>query len=208
MRAAAAASRPAGSMRGANEVAACARASRLAVRTLRQMRRILVLAVVVAAVVPVPAAAQAPAAATGLSVAQALALRSVTNPRLGDDFVAFTLVVPRPIADGPGASYQHVGVIDGLGKLPENTTPAARWLVSGKQAAPGMQVRCKHREVSFLRAVDGGTQLFVQSIDGSMHGGEPRQWAKTPAIVGYRWRPGGGAVSFTALDAMPEPRAA
>lgn len=31
-------------------------------------------------------------ASAGLSVEQALSLRSVSNPRLGDDFVAFTLV--------------------------------------------------------------------------------------------------------------------
>ncbi len=147
--------------------------------------------------------AQEPAPRPGLSVPQALALRSVSNPRLGDDFVAFTLVVPRPIADGPGGAYLHLGVIDGLGNLQANVLPAPRWLVGGKQSATAMQVRPGHREVSFLRAVDGSTQLFVQSIDG----GEPRQWAKTAAITGYRWRPDGGAVSFTALDAAPEGRA-
>ena len=33
--------------------------------------------------------------------------------QLGDDFVAFHRVVPRPLEDGPGGSYLHVGVIDG-----------------------------------------------------------------------------------------------
>jgi dipeptidyl aminopeptidase/acylaminoacyl peptidase len=156
-----------------------------------------------------PAARAAPAgAAGGLSVPQALALRTVTNPRLGDDFVAFTLLVPRPLGDGPGAAYQHVGVIDGLAALAPDTRPAVKWLVGGpehgKQTAPAMQVRSKHREVSFLRVADGRPQLFVQSIDG----GAARRWADTPALAGYRWRPDGAAVSFTALDPLPEARSA
>ncbi len=151
-----------------------------------------------------PAQDDRPTTAQGLAVAHALSLRSVTNPRLGDDFVAFTLVVPRPIADGPGSTYLHLGVIDGLAALQPGTMPTPRWLVDGRQSAPGMQVRSSHREVSFLRAVDGAMQLFVQSIDG----GEPRRWASTPSIAGYRWRPDGGAVSFTTLDETPPARAA
>ena len=49
-----------------------------------------------------PAGAPDAGVTAGLSVEQALRLRTVSNPQLGDDFVAFTLVVPRPIADGPG----------------------------------------------------------------------------------------------------------
>ena len=153
-----------------------------------------------------PAVAQeAPAAtANGLSVTQALSLASVSNPRLGADFVAFTRLVPRPIEHGPGGAYQHVGVIDGLGRLQAGVMPAVTWLVNGKQSAPAMQVRPGHREVSFLRLADGRPQLFVQGIDG----GDARRFADTPAIAGYRWRPDGGAVSFTALDPLPEGRAA
>lgn len=167
------------------------------------MHRSLVLAISFALALTAGVPAQQAAPRPGLTVEQALALRSVTNPCLGDDFVAFTLVVPRPIADGPGGAYQHLGVIDGLGKLQPNGLPAPRWLVDGKQTAPGMQVRPGQREVSYLRAVDGSMQLFVQSIDG----GEARQWAKTAAIAGYSWRPDGEAVSFTALDPAPEARA-
>lgn len=140
----------------------------------------------------------------GLSVEQALALRSVSNPRLGDDFVAFSLVVPRPVADGPGGAYLHLGVIDGLARLQAGSRPEPRWLVAGKDSAPSMQVRPGRREVSWLRAVDGRTQLVVQSIDG----GEPQRFAPTPAIVAYRWRPDGNAVAFTTLDELPAERAA
>jgi dipeptidyl aminopeptidase/acylaminoacyl peptidase len=183
------------------------------------MRATLLVSVLIAGLLA-PAAAQqaaatapalAPAAAnasTGLTVEQALALRSVTNPRLGDDFVAFTLLVPRPIADGPGTAYQHVGVIDGLGALQPGVQPTVKWLVGGpqggKQSAPQMQVRPRHRELSFLRVVDGRPQLYVQSIDG----GDARRWADTAPVAGYRWRPDGGAVSFTTLDAPPDARAA
>lgn len=150
------------------------------------------------------AAGPAASAAGGLSVEQALSLRSVANPQLGEDFVAFTLIVPRPLADGPGGSYLHVGVIDGLGKLDPNARPEPKWLVSGKDSAPLMTVRPKAREVSFLRSVEGSTQLFVQSIDG---GGATR-WSTTPSITAYRWRPDGKAIAFTSLDVMPEQRAA
>lgn len=140
----------------------------------------------------------------GLSVEQALALRSVTNPRLGDDFVAFSLSVPRPLADGPGPSYLHLGVIGELGKLNGRELPAVRWLVAGKDTAPSMQVRPGHRAVSFLRAIDGATQLFVQPIDG----GDAAPFARTPGIVGYRWRPDGQAIAFVALDPVPAARVA
>jgi len=156
---------------------------------------------VLAALLP---AQQEAGSASGLSVSQALAVRTVTNPRLGDDFVAFTLVVPRPLADGPGGAYQHLGVIDELSKQNGREVPAVRWLVNGKDSAPSMQVRPQHREVSFLRAVDGGMQLFVQSIDG----GAARRWGMATSISSYRWRPDGQAISFTTLDPLPEARAA
>lgn len=142
----------------------------------------------------------------GLTVAQALSLRTVTNPQLGADFVAFSLIVPRPIADGPGGAYLHLGVIDGLAKLTAEGVakekPKVTWLVSGKDTAPGMAVRPGTREVSFVRAQDGVPQVFVMPIDG----GEARVFAKTPAITAYRWRPDGKAIAFTSLDAVPENR--
>lgn len=148
-------------------------------------------------------AQQAPVA-NGLTVPQALALRTVANPRLGDDFVAFTLSVPRPLADGPGPAYQHVGVIDGLSKLVAGTLPTPRWLVSGKDSAAAMQVRPAARAVSFLRAIDGAMQLVVLPLDA----GEAAVFATTPSIAAYRWRPDGRAIAFTSLDPLPPARAA
>ena len=154
-----------------------------------------------------PAQDAGPGAAP-LTVEQALALRSVTNPQLGNDFVAFNLVVPRPIADGPGSAYLHLGVIGGLSKLSAEGVaaqkPEVRWLVAGKETAPSMAVRPGTREASFVRAVDGAAQILVMSIDG----GDPRVFAKMPAVTAYRWRPDGKAISFTSLDAIPEQRAA
>src|SRR5688572_22407527 len=97
------------------------------------MHRSLVVAISLAVAIAAGIPAQQAAPRAALTVEQALALRSVTNPCLGDDFVAFTLLVPRPIADGPGSAYQHLGVIDGLGKLQANARPEPRWLVNGKQ---------------------------------------------------------------------------
>ncbi|MCU0866552.1 MAG: prolyl oligopeptidase family serine peptidase [Planctomycetes bacterium] len=151
-----------------------------------------------------PAGAPEAGGPTGLSVEQALGLRTVTNPQLGDDFVAFTLVVPRPIADGPGGSYLHLGVIDGLSKLVPGTLPPVQWLVSGKDSAVSMQVRPRHREVSFLRARDGAMQLMVLPIGG----GDAVPFATTASIASYRWRPDGAAIAFTALEPMPAMRQA
>lgn len=160
------------------------------------------LLLVVAAVVPAQATPRAATAQNGLTVEQALQLRYVTNPQLGDDFVAFTLVVPRPLADGPGGARQHVGVIDGLTKLAKDARPEPKWLVAGKDTAPAMAVRPGAREVSFVRVVDGVPQVFVLPIEG----GEAKPFAKTPAVGAYRWRPDGKAIAFTSLDAMPAER--
>ena len=145
-----------------------------------------------------------PVLAQGLTVEQALAARSVTNPQLGDDFVAFSVVVPRPIADGPGGAYLHAGVIDGLSKLGAEAMPELRWLVSGNQSAASLAVRPGHREVSFRSRVNGRMQVVVQSIEG----GRPAPFCATPSVASYRWRPDGDGFAFTALDAKSEQRAA
>lgn len=159
-----------------------------------------VLGVAVGAQAPAPGALAAPP--QGLALTAALQLRQVTNPQLGQDFAAFTLVVPRAIDDGPGGAWLHLGVIDGLGRLEAGKLPTPRWLISGKDSAPAMAIRPGTREVTYLRSQQGRSQLLLQSIDG----GEPRPWAATPSIAAYRWRPDGKAVAFTALDPMPAAR--
>ena len=52
------------------------------------------------------------AAQKPLSVPEALALRTIANPNMGLGFVAFNMVVPRPIEDGPGGSYLNIGYIE------------------------------------------------------------------------------------------------
>jgi dipeptidyl aminopeptidase/acylaminoacyl peptidase len=140
----------------------------------------------------------------GLSVAHALRLRSCSTPLLGDDFVAFSQVVPRPLADGPGGPYLHVGVFTGLAELAAGVRREPQWLVTGTDSAPALAVRPGSREVSFLRAHDGVPQVFVQPVDG----GPARRLAPTPPVSAYRWRPNGKALAFTALDPLPPERAA
>lgn len=139
-----------------------------------------------------------------LTVEQEMRLHSVANAQLGDDFVAFNVVVPRPLADGPGGAYLHLGIIDRLASRNPGELPAPRWLVDGKQRAGAMTVRPGHKEVAYLRAIDGAPQVVVQSIDG----GDTKPFASTPAVADYRWRPDGKAIAFTVLDAPPADRAA
>ena len=139
-----------------------------------------------------------------LSVTEALNLRTILNPQLGDGFVAFNMVVPRPIKDGSGGSYLHLGVMDSLEDLVAGNVPKVRWLVRGKNSAASMVVRPGARAVSFTRRVDGKSQLLVQPIAG----GDAKVFAATPSLASYRWRPDGKAIAFTVLDARPKARAA
>ena len=138
-----------------------------------------------------------------LSVREALHLKTVTNPQAGDGFVAFNLVVPRPISDGPGGSRLHLGVLDLRDSATGAGLPKPRWLVGGKQSASGMAVRPGTRSVSYKRRVGGASQVVVHPIDG----GDAKAFAETPSVVSYRWRPDGGAIAFTSLDARPPKRA-
>ena len=121
--------------------------------------------------------------AQGLTVEQVEALRSVSNPQVGDGFIAFDLRVPRPLADGPGGSYSHVGVAT------SDVSAKPRWLVAGKGGVSGMQVRPQNRAVSYVKSVDGVRQLHVHAIDGDA----ATVWAQTPAVGSYRWRSDGNA---------------
>lgn len=128
--------------------------------------------------------------AQGLTVEQVEALRSVSNPQVGDGFIAFDLRVPRPLADGPGGSYSHVGVAT------SDVSAKPRWLVAGKGGVSGMQVRPQNRAVSYVKSVDGVRQLHVHAIDGDA----ATVWAQTPAVGSYRWRSDGNAIAFTSID--------
>lgn len=139
-----------------------------------------------------------------LSVAETVMLRTVANPIMGDGFVAFNMIVPQPIEDGPGGSYLHLGVIEQPEQAREGTAVVTRWLVAGTQSAGSIAIPKGQRAVSYLKRIDGRSQVVVHGIDG----GEASVYAKTPAVASYRWRPDGGAIAFTSLDAKPAARAA
>src|SRR5690606_34274553 len=113
-----------------------------------------------------------------LTVSEALDLRMVANPQLGEGFVAFNVIVPRPIADGPGGSYLHLGVIEKPEYAQEGKFAAVRWLVSGKNSAGNLAIVPGQRAVSYTRRIDGVHQIVVQAIDG----GEAKVYAETPSV--------------------------
>lgn len=145
---------------------------------------------ILAAALPAGLLAQAP-----LSVAEALSLKQVANPQLGDGFVAFNVVVPRPIADGPGGSYLNVGVCED-GEM--------RMVVDGKRSASGLAVRPGQRQLSFKGRADGRMQVLTMDVDSK----EVGVFGPTPSVASYRWRPDGQAIAFTSLDPLPPGRAA
>ncbi|MGE3173446.1 MAG: prolyl oligopeptidase family serine peptidase [Planctomycetota bacterium] len=162
-------------------------------------RRLLVRSLSLSVLVAAPfARAQQP-----LTVEQVMDLRTVTNPVLGDGFVAWNVVVPRPLADGPGGSYLHAFACDDAAAMLRGEG-TARALVGGKDSTPGLAARPGHRAVTFLQRIDGAMQLVQMPLGG----GEAEPVAKTASILDYRWRPDGAAFAFTTLDPMPADRAA
>ncbi len=137
-----------------------------------------------------------------LSVPEALALRTVANPLLGGGFVAFNLIVPRPIEDGPGGSYLHLGIIDNPFEARTGKKVATRWLVSGKESARSIAIRPRYRAISYLKRVSGKNQVVVQPIKQ----GEAKLFAATPSVISYRWSPDAKSLAFTSLDPMPPQR--
>ena len=123
---------------------------------------------ILAAALPACLLAQEP-----LSVAEALSLKQVANPQLGDGFVAFNVVVPRPIADGPGGSYLNVGVCE---------DGEVRMLVDGKRSASGLAVRPGQRQFSFKGRADGRMQVLTMDIDS----GQVSAFGPTPSVASYR----------------------
>lgn len=137
-----------------------------------------------------------------LSVSEALSLRTVVNPQLGDGFVAFNMVVPRPIEDGPGGSYLHLGVIEKPFEARTGKAVVTYWLVNGKESARNMKIRPRYRQVSYLKRVKGKNQVFTQGI----HQPEPKRFAVTPSVIDFKWSPDSKSVAFTTLDPMPPQR--
>lgn len=147
--------------------------------------------------------AQGSVAETGMTPEQAMQLAQVRSVELGDDFLLYTLSVPRPLADGPGGAYTHLGVFGDLtAALAGRAAP--RLLVSGKDSVSAPAARPGTRTISVLRSEGGRRQLFALPVDG----GEARRIADTPSITAYWWRPDGRAFAFTSPDPKPASRQA
>lgn len=143
------------------------------------------------------------AAQEPISVSESLALRTVTNPHMGLGFVAFNMVVPRPIEDGPGGSYLNVGYIDKPRAALTGKAVETKWLVSGKNSGSSLAVPPRQRAVSYIKRINGKSQVVIHPLDG----GDVTAYADTPSVISYRWRPDGQALAFTALDPAPPQRA-
>lgn len=137
----------------------------------------------------------------GLSVEQAMSLEQVANPVFGEGFLAWQVVIPRPIDEGSGPARAQIWILED--RKDGEDEPRARMLVDEKAEAHDLAVRPGSRSISYLQTADGSQQLFERSIDG----GEERRVASTQAIASYAWRPDGKAFAFTALDPMPQGRA-
>lgn len=146
---------------------------------------------VAALVIALAAQAQEP-----LSVAEALSLKQVVNPQMGDGFVAFQVLSAAPIDAGPAGSALRVGVREG---------GAVRMLSRG--LSRGLAVRPGTRQLSFadrdMELTKGRNQIVLLDLDSD----QVELFASTPVVASYRWRPDGKAVAFTALDPVALGRA-
>jgi len=128
-------------------------------------------------------------------------MQSVTGafPSPDGSLVAFTRSEPRPPEDGPGAGYSGLYLLDQAG--------AERPLAAGRRSIGGVAWDPRGTRLTFLESREGdpGRQLYALTPAG----GEPQRIFLAPrGISQYRWRPGGGAVAFTASLPAPPERAA
>ncbi len=120
-------------------------------------------------------------------------------PSPDGSLIAFSRSEPRPPEDGPGAGYSGLYILDEVGD--------ERPLAVGRRSIGGVAWDPDGTRVTFLEAREGdpGRQLYALPPVG----GEPQRLFLAPRGIGqYRWRPGGGAVAFTASFPPPEARAA
>ncbi len=146
-----------------------------------------------------PALSQAPARAatsTGLTALQVVKLRQVSGvfPSPDGKSLAFTRVEPRLADAGPGGAYTYLYVtsVDGDGE---------RLLVGNRKSVSSVAWQPDGEAISYLQ--DG----VVMNL--SMRGGEPSP-VFTSALrpLSFLWSPDGNAIAFSALDPLPEARAA
>jgi dipeptidyl aminopeptidase/acylaminoacyl peptidase len=128
-------------------------------------------------------------------------MKSVTGafPSPDGSLMAFTRSDPRPPEHGPGAGYSDLYLLDEAG--------AERPLAAGRRSIGGVAWDPRGTRITFLESREGdpGRQLYALSPAG----GEPQRVFLAPrGISQYRWRPGGGAVAFTAALPAPSDRAA
>lgn len=129
-------------------------------------------------------------------------LRQVVETRISPDakYVAYTVTVPRPFTDAPGADYRALHVLD-------LRSGNSRAYITGKKAMYSLDWTPDGRAITFIANFpDGpGTQVYALPIDG----GEARPLtASSTGIAGYTLRPDGSAIAYLATEAPDPSRAA
>ena len=158
----------------------------------RELRRLALCAVIVAAAACWAAAQEQPTMTPEIVES----LRSVTQAVISPDgaMVAYVLGVPREPTEEPGLAHAEIWVVSFEGG-------AARPYVTGAGRATSVAWSPDGGELAFLSDRGGGTQVHAIPIGG----GEARPLTSSPTSVhSFRWSPDGGSIAYVATDPLGE----
>jgi dipeptidyl aminopeptidase/acylaminoacyl peptidase len=121
-------------------------------------------------------------------------IKNVNEVAISPDknFIAYTLVVPRPLSDKPGANYTNLYLFD-LSKNSSNQ------LIKENQSISSVQWSNNSKEIYFLAKLEGDNFTQIYSI--SINGGKPKKvFEENSNILSYQLSPDGKKIAFVRLD--------